>query len=400
MGASGQREGGTKEQPEPERRAVRLESVDLLRGLVMVVMTLDHTRAFFSQAWAIQPTDLTQTTPALFLTRWVTHFCAPVFVFLAGVGAYLGRSRAPTVLQHARKLLLRGLWLVIVGLVVTGHLVYATFSLRIYWLDVIWASGWSMVVLSGLVYLRVRYIVAIGLVVVAGHNALDTVTPESLGALSGLWRVLHVPGEVHPFEGLTVSVHYPLIPWIGVMALGYGFGALLQYAPAVRRRWCVRLGVGAVALFVLLRTANVYGDLTPWSTQRNGVFTLLSWLNCTKYPPSLCFLLMTLGPAVALFPLWERGLGRVNGLLLTLGRVPLFYFIVHVAFLFAVCMAHGWAVYGPSFLDVTAPNPPGYGYGLPVVYLLWLAVVAALYPVARWYAGVKRTSRSPWMSYL
>lgn len=211
----------------PQGRS-RLDSVDLLRGLAMALMTLDHTRNLFSDAWAIYPTDLAQTNPALFLTRWITHFCAPVFVFLAGVAAFLSGSRAASTAQLARRLLTRGLWLVAVGLLLTGHLFYGSYSLHVYWLDVIWATGWSMVVLAGLVFLPTPYITAVGLVMIAGHNALDAVTPEGLGAFSGLWRVLHVQGDVHPAEGLTLSVHYPLIPWIGVMAVGYGFGALLQ----------------------------------------------------------------------------------------------------------------------------------------------------------------------------
>jgi len=378
--------------PQPGVRQ-RLESVDVLRGIVMVVMALDHVRDHFSNAH-VDPTDLARTTTALFLTRWVTHFCAPVFVLLAGASAYLAGTRRGTARELSRFLATRGVWLIVLEFTVVR--VGWSFDLHFGWpaLQVIWAIGASMVVLSGLVFLPTSAVAAFGIAVIAGHDLLDGITPERFGNAAWLWAVLHVP---------RFPVIYPLVPWIGVMAAGYGLGPLLSRAAPDRQRVLALLGVALTLVFVVLRFTNRYGDPAPWSTQGNRVFTVLSFLDTTKYPPSLLFLLMTLGPALAAL----RALDRIPGtpvarVLLVYGRVPLFYYVLHLYLIHALAIGAasfgGWG--GRAFLTVPFAFPDGWGYGLPVVYAAWIAVVALLYVPCRWFGEMKQRRRDPWLSYL
>jgi len=384
----------------------RLEAVDLLRGLVMVIMALDHTRDFFhSGALLFDPTDLTKTTPALFLTRWITHFCAPVFVFLAGTGAFLSLSRGKTKPQLSWFLLTRGVWLIFLELTVVRFGWFFELNLADFiFVQVIWALGWSMLALAALIYLPLWALAAFGVTMIAGHNLLDRVGPESFGALGWLWQVLHVQGPIEHRSGFMFLVQYPLIPWIGVMAAGYGFGRLLLFEQVRRRKILLRLGLGLTAIFVVLRLTNFYGDPQPWAVQQTPLDTLLSFLNCQKYPPSLLFLLMTLGPAIALLPLLERWTGPLARFFVTFGRVPLFYYLLHIPLLHLLAIIFAYGRYGNQVFELAANNqpPPGYGYGLVVVYLVWIgAVVLLLYPASRWFAGVKeRHRRSTWLSYL
>lgn len=379
----------------------RLESVDILRGAVMALMALDHFRTWFTTTGLTDPTDLSTTTVPLFLTRWITHFCAPVFVFLAGTGAFLAGARGRSRSELAWLLLTRGLWLVALEILVTGHLAYFSADVHAYPAGVIWAIGWSMVVLAGLVYLPLPWIAAVGLLMIAGHNLLDAIRPEDTGRFAALWSILHVRGDAALPGGITLVVYYPLIPWIGVMAAGYCFGALLSRPPAARRQWCLGLGIGCTLLFVVLRLANAYGDPLPWSSQKSAAFTALSFLNCTKYPPSLPYLLMTLGPAIAVLPLLERGPGAARRFLVAFGRVPLFFYVAHLVLLYAAGTAHFALRYHRWLGNVRATGfPDGYGYSLPVGYLITLAALLVLYPVCRWYGGVKRRSASRWLTYL
>jgi uncharacterized membrane protein len=377
--------------------------VDLLRGLVMVIMALDHVRDFFTDL-RFDPTDLSQTTVLLFLTRWITHFCAPTFVFLAGAGAFLQGARGKSRSELAGFLATRGLWLVVLELTVV-RLGWA-FDLNyagLLWVAVIWVIGVSMVMLAGLVYLPLPVIAAFGLVMIATHNLFDGITPESLGGWGPLWTVLHVQRPIAFPGGGALFVAYPLIPWIGVMAAGYAFGSLLLRPTEERRRLLLRLGLSLTAAFIVLRALNIYGDPRPWTPQPAGVLTLLSFLNTTKYPPSLAFLLMTLGPAIASLAWFERLSGPVARFLIVFGRVPLFYYVLHIFVIHVVALALGLvAGFPPStFLRPFFLNPPpGWGYGLPAVYAIWVAVVLALYPVCRWYAGLKARRHDAWLSYL
>ena len=375
----------------------RVASVDILRGLIMVIMALDHVRDFFTVA-RFAPEDLTQTTPALFFTRWITHFCAPTFVFLAGTGAYLslGRGRDPRSLSHF--LWTRGLWLIVLEFtVIRSAWSFAVSPSVGFWVQVIWATGISMIVLAALVRLPLRWIAAFGIVMIAGHNLLDPIQVDPHTPLGWAWALLHVQGALFTRDGQPfLLVLYPLVPWIGVMAAGYAFGALVRRPEAERRRALLRLG-GALTLgFVAVRGLNGYGDPVPWQPQGSAVMTLVSFLNTTKYPPSLDYLLMTLGPAILALVAFEQWTGPVARFFEVFGRVPLFFYIAHIALvhllagLAALALGFGPGILsGPAFFGL----PDGWGFGLGGVYLWWLLAVFLLYPLCRWYAGLKARRR-------
>ena len=366
----------------------RVDSVDVLRGTVMILMALDHTRDFFGVP-GVNPTDPANT--ALFLTRWITHFCAPVFFLLTGTSAFLSRQRWPG-RGLSRYLITRGALLVLLELTVVRTLSYQfNVDYRVTMLLVIWALGWSMIVLGALMRLPVRAILAIGLVMIAGHNLLD-----GIRSANPLWSILHGPGFV--LQGkFTVFAAYPLVPWIGVTAVGYALGAIFEWPAAQRRRVLLQLGAAAIALFLMLRAFNVYGDPAPWTPQATAVATTLSFFNTSKYPPSLLFLLMTLGPALLVLRAVDGGVPGVLRPTIVYGRVPLFYFILHFTLIHlaavVVCLAINgaahWMFESPSLDKYPFTPPPGWGFSLPVVYLVWLGVVASLYPACRWYARLK-----------
>ena len=384
----------------------RIDSVDLLRGVIMILMALDHTRDYFGAA-AVNPTDLATTTPALFFTRWVTHFCAPVFFLLTGTGAYLARRRRSTS-DLSFYLITRGFWLIFLELVVMRFIWQFNVDYRVTMLTVLWALGWSMVVLGVLVYLPTWSIAAFGVLLITLHNLTDALGAQAFGAFAPLWTVLHRPGFV--FNGATHSVFvaYPLLPWIGVTAVGYALGSLYKLGVPERRALLLRIGLSLIALFIVLRALNVYGDPARWSSQHSFGFTLLSFINTTKYPPSLLFLLMTLGPALLFLRAVDGSVSRPLGPALIIGRVPMFYYLLHVVFihLFAVIAslvrfgtAH-WMFESPTIAQFPVTQPPGWPAPLPVVYLVWITVVVLLYPCCRWYAGIKARSNNPLLSYV
>ena len=376
----------------------------------MIVMALDHVRDFFGGI-GVSPTNLATTTVPLFFTRWVTHLCAPVFFLLTGTGAYLaGRRRTPASLS--RLLLTRGLWLLVLDAVVVRCLAFQfNVDYKVTVLNVLWAIGWSMIVLAALVRLRPALVLAFGAVMIATHNLLDPIRPAAFGSLAPLWTLLHVQGvlvNVPGVPGHIVLSAYPLIPWIGVTAAGFGLGVVFDWPRERRRRALLLAGTAMTVGFVALRWLNVYGDPSPWSPQRSGLFTLLSFLNTTKYPPSLLFLLMTLGPALLLLRAFDRPIASRLRPVLVFGTVPMFYFVVHLfaihALAVVICLlrygsAH-WMFESPDLAHFPFSEPPGWPLGLPAVYVIWIGLVAALYPVCRWYAGVKARSTSPWLSYL
>ncbi len=384
----------------------RVESVDVVRGIIMIIMALDHVRDYFGSL-AVNPTDLATTTAPLFFTRWITHICAPVFFLLTGTGAYLGLRRR-TRAELSRFLLTRGLWLIVLEIVVVRFVMQFNFDYRVTVLTVLWALGWSMVVLSALVYLPTRVVTAIGVVMIATHNLLDPITAASLGSLGPLWSILHAPGMIVPGPERVVFEAYPLIPWIGVVAAGYGLGAIYDWDASRRRSFLLRLGIGLVAGFIILRAMNLYGDPVPWSGQKSPLFTVLSFLNTNKYPPSLLFLLMTLGPALLLLRWVDARTPRFLTPAHVIGKVPLFFFIVHffVIHLLAVIICYvrygdaHWMFESPTLGQFPITQPPGWPSGLPVVYLIWIGVVVAMYPLCRWFAGVKQRRSDAWLSYL
>ncbi len=387
----------------------RLDAMDWLRGLVMVIMALDHARDFFSLAlMRFDPTDLQLTTPAYFLTRWITHYCAPTFLFLAGAGAYLHGSRGMSRAELSRFLLTRGLWLAFLEVTLITTLWSFRLPLEGAGTGVFWAIGWSMVALSVLVFLPTSAIAAIGIAMIAVHNSWDGIEPSQWHSLAPLWQVLHVSGgQIQVTEHFKLWMGYPLVPWIGVMACGYAFGVLLRCEQSVRRPQLVGLGLTLIFLFVALRAINRYGDPRPWSPQDRGLlYSIFSFLNCHKYPPSLLYLLMTLGPAIFLLGVMDRPtqqLGGLSRIIVTFGRVPFFFYVLHLALLHGAAVGLAYLVYGPGWLESAVKAPQSIQvpwYDLLVVYAAWLSALVVLYFPCRWFAGIKQRHRAWWLSYL
>lgn len=397
----------------------RLVSIDLLRGLIMVIMALDHVRDFFF-THTIDPVNLQQTTPGLFFTRWITHFCAPTFLLLAGVGIALMQMRGKTGSALSRFLLTRGLWLIFLEWCVVRTLGWAwnfDFTYLPCW--VIWTLGWSMIVLAGLVRLPVWVSLCFSMTLIAGHHLGDDVKGEQLGFLGVPWYFLHDSCEVvvHPQQGLVkrdqvndnrgiiLSAGYPLIPWIGVMALGFGLGQVYRWEANRRQRFLVLAGCCCLLGFILIRVINRYGETQPWAEQPTILFTVLSFLNCTKQPPSLCYLLMTLGPVLLFLAVFDRGAGRWAQPFITFGKVPLFFYLLHLPLIHGLCVLAAWWQLKefPHWLFTNPPlgdMPDAFGFPLWFSYLVWIGVTLLLYPLCQWFAGVKARHKSPWLSYL
>jgi uncharacterized membrane protein len=379
----------------------RIESVDLLRGVVMILMALDHTRDFLG-ANTVNPTDLGHTTIPLFLTRWITHFCAPVFFLLTGTGAYLS-LRKKSKRELSRFLFTRGLWLILLECTLFRCLGFQfNFDYHVTLLNVLWALGWAMIVLSLLVHIPISVTTALGIVMISGHNALD-----SIRSSSPLWSVLHSPNFVLKSPQHSVFVVYTLIPWVGVTAVGYSLGRIYDWTSKRRRTFLLRTGLVLGATFVILRGINVYGDPLRWTMQKSTVFTALSFLNTCKYPPSLLFLLMTLGPALVLLSALERQTAQPLRPALVFGRVPMFYFLLHIPLIHLIAIGTCYARYGhvhwmfesPSIAQFPITTPPGWGFSLLIIYMFWICVVIALYPLCRWFAAVKQRRSDAWLSY-
>ena len=390
----------------PSKPTSRLAGIDALRGAVMILMALDHTRDFVNaSAMSFSPTDLSRTTPVLFFTRWITHFCMPVFMFTAGAGAFLWwRQGKGTRGELSRFLWTRGLWFIFLEITVMRLAYNFQYPGRFpVFLLILWIFGICMILMAALVHLPWRWLLAFSVAGIALHNCLDRAPFTNFG-----WGVIHRPG-LYKVAGVPVLIPYTLLPWLAVMAGGFCFAQLLMDSPEVRRRRLRWIGLAMMLAFVILRGIDRYGDPAPWSVQKSGVFTVLSFLNCTKYPASLDFLLMTLGPALVMLAWLDgRSWARTNPLIV-FGRVPLFYFVLHFYLIHALALLLALARYGGrawAFVFNPAPSmggqgfPPGYGYSLAATYVIWLVVVASLYPVCRWYAGYKSTHRSRWLSYL
>jgi len=389
-------------------RNKRIESIDLLRGTVMIIMALDHVRDYFHKdAYLYDPTDLAHTSAFVFFTRWITHFCAPVFTFLAGVSARLqsfGKSRK----ELSFFLMTRGIWLMLAELLIVtlGWTFNPFYSVLI--LQVIWAIGVSMVSLSLLIRLPQPAILAIGLLLIFGHNLLDGIHVPGNTPGAFLWSFLH-DRSIFTEDHVTFLVGYPVLPWIGIMAAGYSAGELYhrEYDPARRKRVLIWLGLGAIATFILIRAINIYGDRSHWSAQDTPLFTLLSFLNTTKYPPSLLYILMTLGPALLFLAFGEVTLNRFTSKVAVFGRVPMFYYVLHIFLIHALAIVVA-ASTGYRWQDMVSlttwvtdvPGLKGYGFSLPIVYLIWIGVMIVLYPFSKRYDIYKRSHREKWwLSY-
>ncbi len=395
----------------PLIRPGRIDSIDIVRGLVMAFMAIDHTRDFFTYL-RFEPEALSQTYYALFFTRWITHFCAPLFFFLAGTGAFLyGQRRTPA--QLSRFLWTRGLWLIIVEFTIVGFAWSFIFPFGIF--GVIWALGASMVVMALAVRMPIRWLGTLAVVMIVGHDLLDRIRPKQFGSYAWLWSLLHVKGGAMLPGQFREFVLFPLVPWVGVMAAGYVFGTLYLRQPRARRRIMAMLGIAMIVAFIFLRATNLYGNPPAthsgvsqgdWHIQPTVEKTVILFLDVEKYPPSLQFLLMTLGPGILLLA-WLDG-KTASGIfkpLLVFGRVPMFFYILHlyVIHLLAVLIAMvfrqpvEWLFHGAFFAN---DIPDGYGHGLPFIYLMWATVLVILYFPCQWFMGVKERRKDWWLSYL
>lgn len=394
----------------------RVQSIDILRGLVMVIMALDHVRDFFHKvvleeagSAATGPTDLETTTPMLFFTRWITHFCAPIFVFLAGSSIYL-MSRKKTKKELSMFLISRGIWLVIVELVIItlGWTFNPLFNLLI--LQVIWAIGISMILMGLLVRLPFKIVFALGIIIVFGHNLLDYKSVNEGLKGSVLADLLYFSNfSMYPlFENHYLIIVYSFLPWMGVMLLGYCFGKLYEPETDVkwRRKKLLQLGIGILLIFFILRFINIYGDPVPWSEQPRGtIYTFLSFFNVNKYPPSLLFLSMAIGTGIIFLALIEKVQNRFTAAMNIYGRVPMFYYILHF-YIIHTLVVIVFYLQGFGSKDIVSPNvpflfrPPAFGFNLWGVYAVWVFVVIVLYPLCKKYNAYKSTHKKWWLSYL
>lgn len=380
-------------------RAPRVDAIDALRGLVMIIMALDHTRAFWgASGWDPDPGDSTAGT---FMTRWITHFCAPVFVLLAGTSAALSLARGRSKGNLSAFLVTRGMWLALLDLTVVSFAWFFRIG-EPFVTDVIWVIGWSMVVLAALIRLPGFATAIFGLVLVVGHNGFDAIRASSFGPQAWVWNLVHEPGLIPLWGEQIWWVGYPLVPWVGVMALGYGLGRVLPVDPHRRRRMLITLGAALVVLFIVLRAINLYGDPRPWSKGPDWVSTVFSFVNCEKYPPSLLFLLMTIGPAMLGLAALDGMKGQTPDFLLVLGRVPLLFYVVHLYLIHAAAALYFAPRFGTAAFHVDPDSAPA-GFGVPLtwVYAAWIALVIAIYPVCARFDRVKQSRRGrAWLTYL
>ena len=391
-------------------KLTRIESIDILRGLVMVIMALDHVRDYFhiNAFSGNYPENLESTNMILFGTRFITHYCAPVFVFLAGTSAFLyGQNKSKG--QLSKFLITRGLWLVFVEIFINNFLWWFDINFGFTNLQVIWAIGLCMIALGLIIYLPKRLILILGLLIVFGHNALDSIVMkgDSFGSL--LWYMLHQGNGFSFGEGHFVSFSYPILPWIGVILLGYCFGEFYKKDTSIslRKKWLLYIGLSATILFFVFRGFNFYADLVPWVSQETTEKTIISFFNASKYPPSLAYLLITLGPALLFLYFIENIKNAITNFLLVFGRVPFFYYILHI-FIIHIGAILGLLVTGKDWKLMILDNSTmssgalqGYGYSLFTVYLIWITIILLLYPVCKKYMKYKANNKDKWwLSYL
>ncbi|MCK5277949.1 MAG: DUF1624 domain-containing protein [Cyclobacteriaceae bacterium] len=385
---------------QPLTKKERILSVDMLRGMVIIIMALDHMRDYTTY-YHFNPEDLSQTTIPLFITRWVTHFCAPVFMFVAGVGSGLGEINGKSKKQLSHFLWTRGLWLVLLEFTVIKFGWTFNFTDKTIFLIVIWALGMCMISLAVLIYVPKKWLLIFGLIMVFGHNLLDNILPEAFGILSPLWKMFHVD-SVFPLGSFTVLAKYPMIPWIGVMALGYVFADFYRLEAPLRQRKIFVLGLIISLLFFVIRGFNIYGDPHPWTVQSMPGMTAVSFFNVNKYPPSLSYLLMTLGPSIMLLAVFERIKGWLSSFLVVFGRVPMFFYVVHIYAIHLICVILG--LYQGFTINQMANDfeslPSEYGFGLGVTYVLWIFLIVALYFLCKSYIKFKKGKKHPFYSYI
>lgn len=387
----------------------RIASIDLLRGIIMIIMALDHSRDFFHRdSLTGDPLNPETTTSILYFTRWITHFCAPAFVFLSGLSAWL-QSQRKTKKALARFLISRGCWLIFVDLTIMSLALTADIHFSLFVLETLWSIGAGMIVLGLLVQLPFNVILATGLIIFFGHNLLDLAERSQQANLPSWWSLLHRPGIIPLNEKHSLLILYPFLPWAGLMLLGYCCGKLFtDTTPERRKKRLLITGISAILFFVLLRWINIYGDPRPWVAQKNAVATFFSFMNVQKYPPSLLFLCATVGPSLIFLALIKNTSSRLARIITVFGRVPLFYFVVHF-YILHIAAVVVYLSRGHTLAAGMAGVPglpfkfaiPGEGYSLAAVYGIWAAIVLLMYPLCKWYDKYKtRHKEKWWLSYL
>lgn len=383
----------------------RITSIDLVRGIVMIIMALDHVRDYFhADASLFDPTDMDKTSPILFFTRWITHFCAPTFIFLSGISARIGGERK-TRKQLAWQLFTRGIWLIVLEQTIFRFGFTFSLTYDIFFFLVFWSIGGSMIILSVLLLISPRIILPVGLALIFGHNVFDEIRMVPGDSGHTLWVFMMQSGFIPP----NMAVPYALIPWTGIMLAGYGAGSLYltNVHTEERRKELLRIGVIVSVVFVVVRFFNEYGDPNPWDFQKNSIFSFMSFINTTKYPVSLLFTMMILGPILILLSRIENLKGTLVEIISVYGRVPLFYYIVHfylihfaALFLYIVNSGVSLSELNFTFNAGLGGIPRGFGYTLGWTYVTWLGTVIAMYPLCKWYDRYKQTHKSWWLSYL
>ncbi len=383
----------------------RIRSIDLLRGIVIIIMALDHVRIFFGfGTFFAFPANASTTTPLLFFTRWITHFCAPVFIFLAGISAFLYGTRRKSIKALSWFLFTRGIWLLFVELIFVNFAWTFDITLSYHILQVIWAIGLCMIYLAGIVFLPRYIILAIGIIFVFSHNLLDPIQAGGKSVIDLIWYTLHQQKLVLLGSDSAVNFVYPILPWIGLMALGYIFGTLYQkdFKAQKRRKWLLYVGISSTLLFIVFRLLNIYGDSTNWSVQKSLISSVMSFFNPTKYPPSLLFLLMTMGPSLILLSIIEHSKNRLTNKIIIFGRVPLFFYVIHLyiihilAIVVMILSGRNWSDYILTKQVFFSESIANFGFGLLYVYLVWVIVILIMFPLCKWYDRYKTNNREKW----
>ncbi|WP_221392997.1 DUF1624 domain-containing protein [Dyadobacter sp. NIV53] len=384
-------------------KPARLTSIDALRGLIIILMALDHVRDFWSGT-PFRPDDIAQTTVPLFLTRWVTHFCAPTFIFLTGISAFLYQNKQPDRKSVSTFLLTRGLWMIFLELAVVGF--SWQFNYNLLFLQVIWVIGWSMICLAGLIWLPRWFLISFSILVIAGHQLLVYIEPEKVSADTLGWIFMHRPAMFLTIgNGLPpLFAVYPLLPWVAVMVAGYLIGPWYSETPESRKRKLLFSGAGLLLFFILLRATNLYGDAKPWFVSDRGlIYTVFSFISISKYPPSLLYLSVTLGGACLLLAFFENVRSRILDFFLVFGKVPLFFYLLHIPLINASAMLWMSLKFGYPvnlFFSSQETWPKAYEPNLLRAYLVWGILIFAMYFACRWYGNFKQTHSFWWLKYL
>ncbi len=372
----------------------------------MIIMALDHTRDLLHvNSITQQPTDLTTTTPFLFFTRLITHLCAPSFVFLSGASAFISFKNKNNLSASRIHLLTRGIWLIVLDLSLVNFGLWFDIHFNVLLFDVLSAIGFGFIILSFLLKCSTKTIGIVGLTIIFLHNLFPLVPFAETSLVKQILMPLFGPNAYPLGKGIFFVVGYPPIPWLGIMFVGFSAARIFEQTIENRKKIFLKIGLTCLFFFVIIRFVNIYGDSLHWSTQKNSLFTFLSFVNVTKYPPSLLFCLITLGVMFLIFSIIEGKKSKFMDILIVYGKVPLFYFVIHWfiihPLMFAMVFIQGFKssdlIFGFNFGRPKGEN----GVNLLVIYLIWILVVAMLYPICKWYGNYKeRHKNNKWLNYL